>query len=214
MVSRKVIISCNLARAKRPYGEIFWNKRAKVIPHTADGKCLLEIFQTDNNKHTDDFSQIKFAAEVMFTRCVLNGGRQGAIAANLGKVPSRRRCPGADGHWEGHDERLGLIMRPYEPSVTCGLRFSKTMPILKWVETMFQAFPASRARTGFGPDILPWVMRTPGESQAFSTGSPSCRQLLMLSFAQLYLRDDARLRYECQAMARLRPRRGTIYTPL
>ncbi len=150
----------------------------------------------------------------MFTRCVLNGGRQGAIAANLGKAPFRRCRPGADGHWEGHDERLGLIMRSYEPSVTCGERFSKTMPILKWVETMFRAFPASKIPRRFGPDILPWVMRTPGESQAFSTGNPSCRQLLMLSLTQLYLQDDARLRYGCQAMARLRPRRGTIYTLL
>lgn len=73
-------------------------KRAKIILLTADGKCSLEVFQTDNHEHTDDFSQIIVAAEVMFTKCVLNGRRQGAIATNIGKVPFRRSCPAADGN--------------------------------------------------------------------------------------------------------------------
>lgn len=73
-------------------------KHAKIILLTADGKCSLEVFQTDNHEHTDDFSQIIVAAELMFTRCVLNGGRQGAIVTNLGKVPLGRSCPGADGN--------------------------------------------------------------------------------------------------------------------
>lgn len=63
---------------------------------TADGKCSLEIFQTDAYTHTEHISRIKFAAEVMFTKCVLNGGRQGAIAIGLGKEPSHRSFSGAD----------------------------------------------------------------------------------------------------------------------
>lgn len=71
-------------------------------------------------------------------------------------------------------------MRSYEPSVVCGGRLSKTTAILKWVQTMFRAFPASRTRKSIGPE-LPWVMRTPRESQMLSTGSPKSRQLLIVS---------------------------------
>ncbi|KAL8853905.1 MAG: hypothetical protein Q9221_001212 [Calogaya cf. arnoldii] len=69
----------------------------RAPPRSRDGKCSLEIFQTDAHEHKDDFSRIIVAAEIMFTKCVLNGGRQGSIAMNLGKAPFGRNCPDADG---------------------------------------------------------------------------------------------------------------------
>ncbi|KAL8794033.1 MAG: hypothetical protein Q9182_007639, partial [Xanthomendoza sp. 2 TL-2023] len=117
-----------------------------------DGRCSLEVFQTDAFEHIEDIADVKAAAELMFARCVRNGGRQGSIATNLGR-----------------SSKLGLIMRSYEPKVTCGERLSPVQAVPHWCELLFRSFPASKVRRTFaeglpsGPQTarVPWEIKTP-----------------------------------------------------
>ncbi|KAL8813941.1 MAG: hypothetical protein Q9223_006801 [Gallowayella weberi] len=119
---------------------------------SADGRCSLEVFQTDATEHVEDISELKAAAEIMFSRCVLNGGRQGSIARNLGL-----------------SQKLGLIMRSYEPRVTCRERLTQVQAVPLWCELLFRSFPASKVRRTFagglpfGPQTatVPWEIKTP-----------------------------------------------------
>lgn len=71
---------------EKPFGERHKNRSNCVEFLTADGLCVLEVFQTNREAVTEDVLELKFAAGLMLRRCVRDGGGQGAIAVGLGAM--------------------------------------------------------------------------------------------------------------------------------
>ncbi|KAL8715390.1 MAG: hypothetical protein Q9220_000723 [cf. Caloplaca sp. 1 TL-2023] len=71
----------------------------------------------------------------------------------------------------GKSKNLGLIMRSYEPQVTCGSPLSHTPAVPEWFELLFRSFPASKNPRLFGTaplqqgvtQKLPWEASGPRE---------------------------------------------------
>lgn len=64
---------------------------SSVLSYIADGLCAIEILQLGRDRVTEDVVELRNVAETMLQICVVNSGRQGSIASNVG--PSKSPLP-------------------------------------------------------------------------------------------------------------------------